>query len=85
MCGRDGVSLAAAQAEEVEFLRRSSTALQGMGTLRKAPSSVQRGDSLMGPLLPGPRLGTWSRRRLEASFTDVPGRDTGQAGRSCGL
>ena len=51
MCGRDGVSLAAAQAEEVEFLRRSSTALQGMGTLRKAPSSVQRGDSLMGPLL----------------------------------
>lgn len=67
MHGQDGVSLAVAQAEEVEFLRSSSTTLQGMGTLRKAPSPVQRGDSLMGPSCPGPRLGTWSRRRLEAA------------------
>ena len=85
MHGQDGVSLAVAQAEEVEFLRSSSTTLQGMGTLRKAPSPVQRGDSLMGPLLPWSQTGYMEQEEARGSFTDVPGRDTGHAGRSCGL
>ena len=79
------MSLATAQAEEVECLWGSSAALQGMGTLKKAPSLVQRGDSLTGPLLPWSQAGYMEQEEAGASFTDVPGRDTGHAGWSCGL
>ena len=77
MHGQDGVSLAVAQAEEVEFLRSSSTTLQGVGTRRKAPSPVQRGDSLMGPLLPWSQTGYMEQEEAGGSFPDVPRRDTG--------
>lgn len=58
---------------------------RALGTLKKAPSSVQRGDSLTGPLLPWSQAGYMEQEEAGASFTDVPGRDTGHAGRSCGL
>lgn len=76
MHGQDGVSLAVAQAEEVEFLRSSSTTLQGVGTRRKAPSPVQRGDSLMGPLLPWSQTGYMEQSILawKVQWTEELGR-----------